>query len=134
MKRYKVALFFILIITAMSTHAEEQEDTSTTYNECLKKSGGVTVDMLNCQTDEYSYQNQRLHSNYQKLLSTLNKTSKIKLNNTQKDWQKYTQTTCDFYNTVRGGTMISIIAKDCFISNTKERANLLEYWFDLTNN
>lgn len=133
MKRIQVTALTLLLCVTFTAHAQitEPKNNSAKYSQCMKKSEGITVNMLDCIAEEDRYQTKRLDSNLKKLSLLLSSAEKTKLNNAQKDWQKYTQTTCDFYHTAASGTMASLIANNCFLNNTTERANLLGYWLDL---
>lgn len=106
---------------------------SQAYKSCMSRAGGVTSNMLDCNGEEYTYQDRLLNATYLTLQKALPAQRQEALKKTQQLWIQYKETTCRFYEDFDGGTMISLIASSCFLDETAKRADLLKYWLFLQN-
>ena len=92
----------------------------------MDKSGGVTVDMLNCISAETELQDARLNKAYKEVMAQLSPVRKKQLKDAQRAWLKYRDANCNFYADEDGGSMATIASNDCFLSATASRARELE--------
>ncbi len=99
---------------------------SKTLQPCLDASQGITSNMLNCIGTETQLQDKRLNKAYKAVIAQLSSTRKKQLQDAQRAWLKYRDLNCTFYADPDGGTMASVIASDCVMTNTASRAKELE--------
>lgn len=99
---------------------------SKPYSACMDKSGGVTVEMLDCIGAETKRQDARLNTAYKALTAALAPARKTQLLEAQRSWIKFRDTNCGFYFDPEGGTMAQVQASDCFMTATAGRAEELE--------
>lgn len=92
----------------------------------MDKSGGVTVDMLDCIGTETKRQDARLNKAYKEVMPQLSPARKKELQDAQRAWIKYRDANCNFYADPDGGTIATVNSNDCFMSATASRAKELE--------
>ena len=63
--------------------------TTPEFDTCIKKSGGVTSEMMDCVDVETKRQDEKLNQSYQKLLASLKPARKTQLVDAQRAWLKY---------------------------------------------
>ncbi len=110
---------------ADSTHATSQQ-----YKTCIGQTNGVTAEMLRCANNELQRQEARLR----RALVTIRGSARIsvrrkdELESTQKEWEASRNKTCmaTAQREADGGSLASVVATDCAISKTTERADQLE--------
>ena len=116
-----------IILIGASSSAFSQDDLFTgRYDNCMENSGGVTVTMLNCMDEEMVTQDARLNGVYKKLMEQLTTDRSEQLRTAQRIWIKYRDANCHFYADPNGGTIATVNASACFLSETAERASELE--------
>lgn len=139
MKYIKAIFIYVLLASSMTVYAQffenqiESSDSSAEYHDCVVSSGGAKFSMLACQDKEIQYQRQQLKNSYQRLSNILNEKSMRKLDTLQKEWERSTNSTCNFYNVIgdQNYTLVPIKHKNCFIRSTIERIDLIEYWIKM---
>ncbi len=92
----------------------------------MDKSGGVTVEMLNCIDEELVTQDGRLNGAYKKLTKQLAAARKSQLVAAQRLWVQYRDANCEFYSDPEGGTAAAIARNECVLTQTAMRAKELE--------
>jgi uncharacterized protein YecT (DUF1311 family) len=92
----------------------------------MEKSGGVTMEMLECSDKEDSLQDKRLNEAFQALLKETAPKRKQKLRDAQRAWLVFRKVNCEFYADPDGGTSSLIATASCFLSATANRAKELE--------
>lgn len=112
--------FFIQIASANDAGVTKQ------FSDCIDKSGGVTVDMLNCIDVETKLQDTRLNKAYKEVMAQVSKPRKKQLQDAQRIWIKYRAANCNFYADPDEGTMATVSSNDCYMSATVSRAKELE--------
>ena len=122
MKQY--LFIFSLIILPVIIVAEAQY--STQYKPCLDRSGGVTLEMRICNSDELKYQDKILNKYYTQAMKVLDAKHRDELKKVQRLWVKYRDTKCGFLFGLTGGTMELIIGGGCHVDMTAERAQELK--------
>lgn len=107
------------------TSADDTELTRQ-FSICMDKSGGVTVEMLDCIAAETERQDLRLNKAYKDVMAELTPQRKKQLQEAQRAWIKYRDANCDFYADPDGGTLAAVSSNDCYMSTTASRAKELE--------
>ena len=121
----RLALSAVLLGTCTITHANDEIYTERLAT-CMNEADGVTAGMLDCIGEELNTQDARLNGAYQKLRSQLSVERKTALQGAQRLWIQYRDANCDFYNDPEGGTLHRVMASDCMLRETAERAKELE--------
>lgn len=118
---------FGLIIGGISQMASADEVGLTRqYSICMDRSGGVTVNMLDCIGAETTRQDARLNRAYKDVMVSLTPERKKQLQEAQRAWIKYRDANCNFYADPNVGTSAALNSNDCFMSSTASRAKELE--------
>ena len=92
----------------------------------MDKSGGVTIEMIDCMNAELKIQDSKLNANYKALLASLSEPRKKDFIEVQRAWLKYRELNCKFYYDPERGSRARIEANDCFLRLTAERATELK--------
>lgn len=123
LKRFSAALAI-----AAASHAASAHETglSKPYATCMDKSGGVTMDMIECITAENQRQDIQLNKAYKALMAELSPPRKKQLQEAQRAWIRYRDTNCDFYYDPDGGTLARVNANACMMTATADRSRELE--------
>lgn len=124
LKQALLAAIFGLCI--VSTNAAAAELMTKQYGSCLDRAGGVTAAMHECIGSETKVQDVKLNANYKALVSKLSTERKNELLEAQRAWIKFRDANCKFYADPDGGSMAGILASDCYLQATAERAKELE--------
>lgn len=113
-----------------ATHAQPQQaqddGLSRQFTTCMDRSGGVTLNMIECISAEAQRQDDQLNRAYQALRADLPPERKKQLLEAQRAWIKFRDTNCDFYYDPDGGTLARVMANDCVMQMTANRARELE--------
>ena len=120
---------FGLLFNAPALAAADSE-LSQTYSACMDKSKGVTSEMLDCISAEFTRQDDRLNENYKRLMAKLSGKRKEGLLEAQRAWIKFRDTNCSFYYDPDGGSAAHLAGSDCMLNATADRATELK---NLTN-
>jgi uncharacterized protein YecT (DUF1311 family) len=118
-------LGFSMLIFSPVLYAGDN-DLSWQYSNCMDRSGGVTVNMLDCIAAETDRQDTRLNNAYKRTMASLNATRKKQLQEVQRIWIRYRDANCDFYADPNGGTIATVNSNSCYMEATAERATELE--------
>lgn len=102
------------------------EEPSAAFNRCMDASGGVTASVLECIQDETEQQDARLNWVYKVLSRQLSAERRQELLVAQRLWIKYRDANCGFYLDPEGGSMAAIMASDCVMQMTLQRASELQ--------
>jgi uncharacterized protein YecT (DUF1311 family) len=76
---------------------------SKSYSDCMDKSEGVTVNMLDCSADELRRHDTLFNESYRKLMASAAPPQREELKEAQRAWIKYRDTSCSLMRTVEGG-------------------------------
>jgi len=126
MKKHAVFTTVAAAFFAMGASSFAQESGySQQYSACMEKSGGVTVDMLDCIGEEYRRQDARLNAFYKAVSAKLEPARRKPLLDAQRAWIQYRDLNCKFYADPDGGTMATIEANSCMLTMTAARAQEL---------
>lgn len=122
----RLSLGFIALSLFIGSANAEEVKFSAAYDKCMEASDGVTMNMIECMTDEHARWDKVLNDNYKAALKSLGeyggKARQEQLKAVQRHWLKYRDANCDFYNDPNGGSMAWVEANSCFLSATAERA------------
>jgi len=123
-----IRLIVAIALTLFIAYSASADDLglSAEYSACLDKSGGVTMNVLDCISAETTRQDDRLNKAYKGIMGELDPARKKQLRNAQRLWLKYRDANCGFYADPEGGSIAKINANDCFLTETTERAKELE--------
>ncbi len=95
MKNRAAVISAILWMVSLGTAKAAQPVTSSEHATCIDKSGGVTSEMLDCDSAEMRRQDKRLNGAYQKLMASGSDAQKVALRDSQRLWLAYRKTDCD---------------------------------------
>jgi uncharacterized protein YecT (DUF1311 family) len=121
MKKY--AFLLVLAGAASIAHAEAQY--SAEYSKCMDKAAGVTADTITCIGTEVAQQDKKLNANYKALKASLNPTRQKQLQEVQKIWLNFRDSNCQFYADPEGGSLQRVLANECVLKLTTQRAQEL---------
>ncbi len=127
MRTWYLSSIALLVLTVASSITRAADVTTPEFGACVKKSGGVTSEMMDCVNAETKRQDEKLNQSYQKLLASLKAARKAQLVDAQRAWLKYRELNCAFYDDGSGGTAAGLAANDCIMTMTAKRAAELEY-------
>ncbi len=108
----------------LETNLKERDESQGRVDECMQKDSSI-AGMVECIDAEFAVQDKILNENYKKAMSILNDENKKILKDIQRKWVAYKEAKCAFYP--QQGTIYLIIAADCYLQMTKERATELAY-------
>ncbi len=117
----------IAILSVLLTPCFASDLYTPRLKNCLDKSGGVTITMIECISAEVNIHDERLNTNYKLLLASLSPSRKKELIEAQRAWLQFRELNCKFYYDPEGGTLARVAANDCFLKRTAERANELKF-------
>ena len=106
--------------------SQAEEHTSKAYAECLEKSGGVTVAMQDCMSEEFEGQDRKLNTAYKTLMGSVSGKSRVQLRDAQRRWIAFRDANCNFYYDPQGGLAARLAAHECMVTLTADRAHELE--------
>jgi uncharacterized protein YecT (DUF1311 family) len=75
----------------------------TSYENCVKNSADATPALLDCNAEEYRYQDARLNKLYRERLVGLDKPQQSGLREKQRKWIKFRDKLCDFDGSLGAG-------------------------------
>ncbi len=119
--KFKAISILLASVTLLSAQNYSKE-----YTQCMKNSGGVTLEMRLCNGDEVARQDKMLNKNYKQSMKVLDKEKKEELKKVQRLWMKYRDVKCGFLGGLTGGTMDMIMSGDCVLEMTAGRAGELK--------
>lgn len=97
----------------------------SSFEECVKASGGVVPDMQACIESEFEYQDSRLNRAYANLLKSSTESVRTELEFGQKKWLVERDAKCG-WDANEEGQGQRLEANDCFLEMTSRRADELE--------
>jgi len=134
----RVLLTCALLVGAMapSTAGAQPKDVelkiaySAEFTRCMRGSRGVTPAMLECTGRERDRWDARLNATYQRIMGSkdYSENARTELREAQRAWIAYRQAACRAAGdlTAEGGTMSRVVAADCVLRMTAQRAGELE--------
>src|SRR4051812_32589447 len=118
-RRCTVKRFMIASMLALGLATGAQAE-SKAYTACMSKAGGVTVEMLDCISAEYSRQDIRLNQAYGRAMHALSPEKQQQLRVAQRAWL-VTRDACNRISNT-GGSLDSLVASSCTLEQTIKRA------------
>ncbi len=94
---------------------------SPALNQCMRRSGGVTVAMRECSSAEYRRMDARLNANYQRVMGRLPQAQQQRLRASQRRWLQTRWNHCDNHPDLEGGTLDLIIRDSCTLDELTRR-------------
>lgn len=129
-------LLILSFLTMVSPAMAQQNDASSgvkyskAFSQCMDAAGGVTPRMRDCIETEHALWDKRLNAAYTSIMASDDHSTaaKAKLKDAQRAWIAFKDKGClaDGELAAEGGTLSSIIAGDCGLQLTAERAVHLE--------
>lgn len=127
MKKRAAVISAILWMVSLGTAKAAQSVTSSEHATCIDKSGGVTSEMLDCDSAEMRRQDKRLNGAYQKLMASGSDAQKAALRDSQRLWLAYRESNCDLVSKFGGGgTLDALGASSCEVDTLAQRVRFLE--------
>lgn len=124
-KQHGVHILAALVLSVFSASAAASDGlTTAVFDQCMSKAE-ATVEIVQCIDAELERQDQRLNQVYKALGADLTDNRKAQLREAQRAWIKFRDTNCEFYLDPDGGTMAGILAADCMLRSTADRAEEL---------
>ncbi len=126
--------FVWIVLTTLATAgplpllAQTPNPTTPAFGRCMDRSGGVTARMLDCMATETAHQDARLNRAYQALMTSLPAERQRALQRAQRAWLAFRDADCRFLADPEGGSVAGVVANDCFMTMTAQRAQTLEDW------
>jgi len=103
---------------------------SAEFTRCMRGSRGVTPAMLECTGAERHRWDARLNAVYQRIMGSrdYSENARTQLREAQRAWIAYRQAACRAAGdlTAEGGTMSRVVAAECVMRMTAQRAGELE--------
>ncbi|WP_372381830.1 lysozyme inhibitor LprI family protein [Xanthomonas sp. NCPPB 1068] len=93
---------------------------------CIKQSHGVTPNLLDCDSDEYEYQDSRLNRVYRAVMAQLDAAKKQELLSEERAWIVKRDQLCNLNGQLGGGQAEEIEESSCRLNATAKRADELE--------
>ena len=124
----RILLIAALAATSASAQTQTQVEKRYTrgYSECMDKSGGVTVEMMNCTAAEIDIHDASLNQAYVMVMRPLAKPRKNTLRGLQRSWIKQRDAKCARSIADEGGSMAGLIYSGCILDETIRRTIFLE--------
>jgi uncharacterized protein YecT (DUF1311 family) len=120
-----ILIAFGLLLSTVPLAAADNE-MSKEYLACMDRSNGVTSEMLDCISAEFTCQDARLNENYKTLMSKLSAKRKEGLLEAQRAWIKFKDANCSFYYDPEGGSAAHLSSNGCVLNTTADRATELK--------
>ncbi|TCP11261.1 uncharacterized protein YecT (DUF1311 family) [Crenobacter luteus] len=123
----KTAIAAVLLAgLGLAGHAAAGPSYGKPFHACMERAGGVTQAMIECIGEELDRQDARLNRVYRERLSELVPARRALLQSVQRQWLRYRDANCGFYYDPDGGSIARVLAADCRLRMTAERADELD--------
>lgn len=111
-----------------SLAAAEEAPYTAEYTACIEQTAGVTATTLDCISAETERQNAALQQAEQALRTALPRSTRAALTETQRDWRRYRQSTCNLQQRVGDGSAAALAAASCRLDLLVQRVALIKQW------
>jgi uncharacterized protein YecT (DUF1311 family) len=109
------------VVSAQTTRHE-----SPSFKQCLAKSGGITVNVHDCDAAEYGRIDGELNATYRALTAKLDPKRRTTLVKAQREWLAWRKLECDYdASAEEDGSDYPLLIDSCFINMTQDRINTL---------
>jgi uncharacterized protein YecT (DUF1311 family) len=123
---HKRAAIALVLAGSAPLASASDDNLSSRFSSCMDRSGGVTVEMLNCIGAETKQHDARLNRVYKQAMGQLSAARQQQLRDAQRAWLKYRDANCGFYADPDGGTLARVNANSCVMIETADRADELD--------
>jgi uncharacterized protein YecT (DUF1311 family) len=120
----RLILFAAVLLSAMPSVAQESD--GQTASSCMKRSGGVTSEMLDCLARSYETIDDDLNQAWSGLLPALGASQQESFRDAQRIWIDYRDTTCVAEAALQTGSFASVALADCRVRLSAERLRWLK--------
>lgn len=100
-------------------------DSEKNVDQCIDQSEGVTVEIINCQSDEIERVDYELNDIYRIQMKEFDASERNRLRDFQRKWIKRRDESCEEKAIAVGGSLATIVYNDCIIAETVSRTNWL---------
>jgi uncharacterized protein YecT (DUF1311 family) len=125
-----VAMTLLLPGAAEARQHGGQTGQRQSWEECTEASGGITVNMMNCNGAEIEYQDARLNRAYKRVMARLTPAQRRVLRASERKWLRERDDRCERKNERDGvgneGTLAMVMFSTCIMSTITARADWLE--------
>lgn len=122
----RLSILILLNLSFLSTAYAHNDLYSTEFQQCLDQSNGITSKNIACIKEESDLQDKRLNTAYKVLKTSISKERQEQLKTAQRLWIQYRDANCAFYHDPEGGSLARVMANDCMLEETANRAKELE--------
>lgn len=120
-------IIFILIVVLCSGVAKIGYAQTSQYKTCMDKSGGVTVNMMDCNGAEIKVLDDRLNAVYKKIMAVADADYKTALKKAEQLWVGYRDANCQLHSQyAAGGSLGGILYGNCIVEMTSQRTKELQ--------
>jgi uncharacterized protein YecT (DUF1311 family) len=113
-----------LLLTLCLVSPAQADNLSKAFDTCMSKAQ-ANVEMMNCIDDEIKRQDDRLNKVYKALRDDVDESRRPALLAAQRAWIQFRDLNCKFHLDPDGGTMAPLLAADCMMRMTADRAEEL---------
>ena len=96
------------------------------FETCMEASQGITAEMRECISSEYSRQDDRLNRAYQNLLAQHDTSWRERIRDAQRKWLAYRDAACPLHAPPNSGTLEHLMVGSCYLEMTEQQAVELE--------
>lgn len=96
------------------------------YEKCVKRAEAETPALLDCNAEEFHYQDSRLNRLYRERMVALDKSHQQILRDKQREWIKSRDALCNLKGVLGGGQAEVLEQSSCQLNATAKRADELE--------
>lgn len=96
------------------------------YEKCVKRAEGATPTLLECNAEEFRYQDSRLNRLYRERMNALDKSHQNALRDRQREWIRSRDMLCNINGVLGGGQAEALEQSSCQLNATAKRADELE--------
>lgn len=125
-----MAAALLLPVAANAQRRDPETGQRQSWRDCTDASGGITVEMMNCNGVEIDYQDARLNRAYKRAMARLTPAQRLVLRTSERKWLRERESNCARENDESGlgneGTLAMVIFSTCIMSEITSRANWLE--------
>ncbi|MBV9248731.1 MAG: DUF1311 domain-containing protein [Acetobacteraceae bacterium] len=130
LQRLLATLFISAVLTARGGYCDSAQPLSPEYEACIARANGVTAEMLRCSNDELERQTLRLSRAMRLIMDSprISTERKQEIASGEKEWEAGRDKNCfaTAQHEAGGGSLASMIARDCAVSKTADHAAELE--------
>lgn len=123
----KHLLLPLLALGLLTTAQANGSEASKAFSACMDRAT-ANSQMMNCIGEETARLDKQLNESYQVLLTLTPPDRRPRLLDAQRAWLKFRDANCHFLMDPAGGTVARLLATDCVMRMTQDRAKELTDW------